>query len=104
MLCNKIQPWSFFGSGNEDFKCFSPYMGMAAILFNHAEWFEQIDDMPSTEGPVWYLVKIGLAVLKKTYKIYQILCMYIAQGQGQITLGDKILIVTERVSYFDHIL
>ena len=26
------------------------------------------------------------------------------QGQGQITLGDKISIVTERVCYFDHTL
>ena len=28
--------------------------------------------------------------------------MYIAQGQGQITQEDKILIVTKRVCYFDH--
>ena len=35
------------------FKCFSPYMGMAAILFNDAERFEQIDDMPMTEGTIW---------------------------------------------------
>ena len=34
-------------------------MGMAAILFNNAEPFEQIDNTPSTEGPVWNLVKIG---------------------------------------------
>ena len=34
------------------FKCFSPYMGMVAILFNDAEPFEQIDDMPLTDRPV----------------------------------------------------
>ena len=33
-------------------KCFSPYTGMAAILFNDAEQFEQIDNTPSTEGPI----------------------------------------------------
>ena len=45
------------------------------------------------------MVKSGHAVTeKKTFKDYEIL--YIAQGQGQTTLGDKILLVTERVSYF----
>ena len=77
-------------------------MGMVAILFYHAEPFEQIDNTPSIEGPKWYLVKIGQAVSeKKTFKDYKILYTYIAQGQGQISLGDKILIVTERVCYFD---
>ena len=80
-------------------------MGMAAILFNDAEWFEQIDNTPSTEVLMWYLVKTGQAVLeKKTFKDYEILYMYIAQGQGQITLEDNILFVTERVCYFDHVL
>ena len=27
-------------------------MGMAAILFNHAKPFEQIDNTPLTEGPI----------------------------------------------------
>ena len=36
-------------------------IGMAAILFNHAELFEPIDNTPSTEGPVCNLVKIGQA-------------------------------------------
>ena len=30
--------------------------------------------------------------------------MYIAQGQGQITLADKILIVTNKFYYFNHTL
>ena len=48
-------------------------MGMAAILFNDAEPFEQIDTTPRTEGPVWNLVKIGHAVSeKKTFKDYEI--------------------------------
>ena len=69
------------------------------------EWFEHIDNMPLTEGPKWNLVKIGQAVSeKKTFKDYEILYMYIAQGQGQITQEDKSLIVTKRVNYFDHTL
>ena len=75
---------------------------MVAILFNDAELFEQTDYTSSTEGLMWNLVKIGQAVSEKTFKDYKILYMYIAQGQGQITLGDKILIVTERVCYFEH--
>ena len=80
-------------------------MGMTAILFNDAEWFEQIDNMPSTEGPKCKLLKIGQAVSEeKTFKDYDILYMYIAQGQGQIIQEDKILIVTKRVCYFDRTL
>ena len=80
-------------------------MGMKAILFNDAEWFEQIDNMPSIEGPKCNLVKIGQDVSeKKTFKDYEILYRYTAQRQGQITKEDKILIVTKRVCYFDHTL
>ena len=56
-------------------------MGMVDILFNDAEQFEQTDNTPSTESPVWNLVKIGQAVSeKKTFKDYDILYMCIAQG------------------------
>ena len=80
-------------------------MGMMAILFNDAEWFEHIDNMPSKEGQKCNLVKIGQAVTeKKTFTDYKILYMYIVQGQGEITQEDKILIVTKRVCYFDHTL
>ena len=34
-------------------------MDMAAILFNGVEPFEQIVNIPSTEGPMWNLMKIG---------------------------------------------
>ena len=37
-----------------------------------------------------------------TFKDYEILYMYIAQGQGQITPGDKIFVVTKNVCYFDY--
>ena len=68
------------------------------LVYNDAEWFEQIDNMPSTEDPKYNLVKTGQAVSEeKMFKDYEILYMYIAQGQGQITQADKILIVTKRV-------
>ena len=55
-------------------------MGMAAILFNSAEPFEQIGNTLSTIGPMWNLVKIAEAVSeKKTFKNNTILYMYIAQ-------------------------
>ena len=93
MLYTKIQPWTFL---------ILPCKGMADILFNDAELLEQIDNTPLTESLMW---NIGQAVSeKKMFKDYDILYMYIAQGQGQITLGDKILIVTERICYFDHTL
>ena len=71
-------------------------MGMAAILFNSAEPFEQIVNTLSTEGPTWNLVKIAQAVSeKKTFKNHTILYMCIAQGQGQITpMGLKSYIVS----------
>ena len=76
-------------------------MGMVAIFFNDEKQFEH---MPLTKGPMWNLVKTGQGVSeKKTFKYYEILYMYIAQGQGQIT-QDKILIVTKSVCYFDHTL
>ena len=76
------------------FKGFLPYMGMAAILFNGVEPFEQIVNIPSTR-PIWNLVKIGQAisekktVSEKMSKNNMILNMYIAKGQGCITLRGK---------------
>ena len=61
-------------------------MGMAAILFNDSEPFEQIDNMLSTEGSKCNLNKTGQGVTeKKKFKDYEILYLYIAQGQGRIT-------------------
>ena len=61
--------------------------------------------MPWTEGQRCNLVKIGQAVSEKNaFKDYEILYMYIAQVQGQITQKDKILIVNKRAYYFDHTL
>ena len=47
-------------------------MGMAAILFNSAKPFEQIVNSPSTEGPMWNLVKTGQAVSEKMFKDFTI--------------------------------
>ena len=62
-------------------------MGMAAIFFNDAEPFEQIDKTPTIRGQMWNLVKIDWAVSEKRFKDNAILYMYIAQGQGHITYG-----------------
>ena len=42
-------------------------MGMVATLFNGADTFEQSDNTPLTESPMWNLVKIDQVVseLKK---------------------------------------
>ena len=42
-------------------------MGMAAILCDDAEPFEQIDKTPSTEGLMWNLMKIGQAFSYREY-------------------------------------
>ena len=65
MLYTKIQSQSFFSSGVEGFYIFLPYTGIAAILFNDAEPFVQIDNTPSAEGKLWNMVKIGQAVSEK---------------------------------------
>ena len=55
----------FFGSGEDDFLVFLPYLGMAAI-FNDAEPFvkkkkkKNRDSTLSAEGPIWNLVKIAV--------------------------------------------
>ena len=48
MLHTKIQPKTFQSLE----KNVLPYMGMAAILFNGAEPFNQIVNILSTEGPM----------------------------------------------------
>ena len=50
MLYTMIQPWSFLGSGEEEFYVFLPYMGMVAILINGLWPFVQIFNPPLTEG------------------------------------------------------
>ena len=105
MLYTKIQPQSFLSIGEKDFQVFLPYMGMAAILFNDAEPFEQSVNIPLTEGPMWNLVKIGQVVSeKKTFKDFMVLYLYIAVKQVQITPGDKTMILSKTFYYFYHTL
>ena len=55
MQYTKIQPHSFLTSGEEDFfKCFTIiyYMGMAAVLLNGMEIFEQTVNTLSIEGHI----------------------------------------------------
>ena len=52
MLHTKIQPQSILSTGEEDFKAFLSNMDMAVILFSGAEPFEQIVNIPWTEGPM----------------------------------------------------
>ena len=50
-------------------------------VFNSVEPFEQTFNIPSTEGSMWNLVKIGQVVLEmKMLKDYMILKMYIVKG------------------------
>ena len=49
---------------------FLPYMGMAAVLLVMRNRLKQIDKTPSTEGPMWNLVKTGQDFQKrKCFKI-----------------------------------
>ena len=80
MLYTKIQPQSLFSSREED--SVLPYMGMATILFNGAEPFEQIVSILSTEGPMWNLVKIVQAVSEKTSKEFMVWYIYL-RGKGR---------------------
>ena len=78
-------------------------MGMAFILFNGAEPYDQIVNILSIEGLMWNVVKIVQEVSeKKPFKDFTILYMYIAQGQGQIT--PKILTLPKQFYFFNHAL
>ena len=47
-----------------------PSVDIAAILFNGAKRFEEIDNIPSTENPIWNTAKIAQAVSEKTTWFY----------------------------------
>ena len=50
--------------------CFTIYMGMAAILLNGVESFEQTVNTPSKEGPLYSLEKFSQPVLEKIARLY----------------------------------
>ena len=62
MLHTKIQGHRPLGSGEEDFKRFLPYMGMAAIFVMWPGPFEQTFVPPSQGGSTWNLTSIGPVV------------------------------------------
>ena len=62
MLHNKFQGHRPFGSGEEDFLRFLPYIGMAAILVMWPGPFEQTFVPPSQGGSIWNLASIGPVV------------------------------------------
>ena len=68
-------------------------MGITTILFNVVDPFEQTVNIPSTEGPMWNLVKVwsksGQVVSEKIFKDFMMLYLYLAQGQGQMILTKK---------------
>ena len=47
MLYTKIQSQRFLSTEEEDFKAFLSYLDMATIMFNGAEPFKQIANIPS---------------------------------------------------------
>ena len=65
-------------------------MGIAAILFNDAEPFEQSVNIPSTEGPMWNLVKIGQVVLEEeVYKFHGFIPVYSTGARADNPQGAK---------------
>ena len=77
MSYTKFQPQNFLSSWEEYLNVFLPYMGMVAILFNGAEQFKRIDNIPLREGPMWNLVSIGQAVSKKTTFTDYVIFLYV---------------------------
>ena len=68
MLYTKFQ-WSRpFGSAEEDFYMFLPYMGMAAILVMWPGPFEQTFVAPSHRSFIWNLTLIGPVVSEEMFK------------------------------------
>ena len=59
MLHTKFQGHQPFGSGEEDFLKFLPYMGMAAILVMRPGPFEQTFVPPSHGDTIWNLASIS---------------------------------------------
>ena len=62
MLHTKFQGYWPFGSREEDFLRFLPYMGMAAILVMWPGTFEQTFVPPSNRSSIWNLTLIGPVV------------------------------------------
>ena len=68
MLHTKFQGHRSFGSGEDDFLRFLPYMGMAAILVMWPIPFEQTFVPPSYGDSIWNLASIGPLVSEKMFE------------------------------------
>ena len=68
MAHTKIQGHRPFGSGEEEFLRFLPYMGMAAILVVWRGPFEQTFVPPSQGGSTWNLTSIGPVVSEEMFE------------------------------------
>ena len=68
MLHTNFQGHRSFGSGEEDFLRFLPYIGVAAILVMWPGPFEQTFVPPSHGDSIWNLTLIGQAVSEEMFK------------------------------------
>ena len=85
MLYTKIQPQSFLGSGEEDFKSFYYVIGMpwpsCSMARSHSNKFQYpFDRRPHVTAGENF--SCG-------FREEDILCIYILQGHGQITLRGQ---------------
>ena len=95
MLHTMFQGHRTFGSGEDDFLRFLPYMGMAAILVMWPGPFEQIFVPPSHGDSIWNLTLIGQAVFEeKMFKEWPTEA-YLSSGElkKQSCLSKDILIL-----------
>ena len=75
MLYTKIQPQSFLELEKKIFKCFYhiwAWQPSCSMIQNHLNSV----NIPSTEGPMWNLVKIG-QVVSEMFKDFMVLYLYI---------------------------
>ena len=66
-------------------------MGMAAIMFNGAEAFEQILNNLSTAGPLWNLVKIycSSSFKEEIWKLHNFIHVYRSGTQADNPQGGQ---------------
>ena len=96
MLYTNIQPQALVLE--KIFKCFDHIWAwrQSCLLF------KQIVNTLSTEGCMWNVVKITLAISEKTFKNYTILYMYI--GRKADNPQGKKQIISKKFYYFNHTL
>ena len=96
MLYTEIQPQSFLSSGEKIFLSVLPYMGMASILLNGADPFEQIVNILSTERrPYVNHVESSENCFKEEdiKRLYNFIHVYSPRTKDPRSLPSKILTV-----------